>query len=189
MTDETRTRIAIVGSRDLVVTVDQLGRLLRFVGGEHFTMLLSVQTLTILTGDCPRGVDLAARRFAVHHQLPLEVYCAGDIRKLGGLLEYDRLTVVKCSDWHPSRDGKAAGPIRNRRVVKAADLVALLWTGTSSGSRSVYDITTSERRPLLDARYGDEKTPCNRDNPRSQIVEGWSFTYHWGSLMPSDPIS
>lgn len=78
-----------------------------YVGG------LSVQPSppTIVSGGA-RGVDSLAEEVAE---------------------EYGMETLIFPADWE--RHGKSAGFIRNREIVKAADLVVAFWNGSSRGTR------------------------------------------------------
>ncbi|BDI29476.1 hypothetical protein CCAX7_15270 [Capsulimonas corticalis] len=65
----------------------------------------------IISGGA-RGVDTAAARYARAHGIPLT-----EIR----------------ADWSL---GRRAGPLRNREIVAACDLVLAFWDGSSPGTRS-----------------------------------------------------
>ncbi len=69
--------------------------------------------ITILSGHCA-GVDQMAERYAKEHGLDLEIFPA---------------------DW--AKYGRAAGPMRNREMVKQADGVIAFWDGKSKGTASL----------------------------------------------------
>ena len=62
-----------------------------------------------------RGVDTAAARYARAHNIPLT-----EIR----------------ANWSL---GRRAGPMRNREIVAASDLVLAFWDGVSPGTRSTLE--------------------------------------------------
>lgn len=66
---------------------------------------------TVIVTGCARGVDEAARRAAAACGLSVEVFRA---------------------EW--DTHGKAAGPLRNTRLVAAADRVVAFWDGHSRGT-------------------------------------------------------
>lgn len=67
----------------------------------------------ILVGDCPTGVDDSVRKWAAYRGFKTTVFEA----------DWDRL-------------GRAAGPERNRRLVKDADFLIAFWDGKSKGTLS-----------------------------------------------------
>lgn len=71
------------------------------------------EELTFLSGHCA-GVDLMAERYAQERGLALEIFPA---------------------NW--AKYGRAAGPIRNREMVKRADVVIAFWDGASRGTKSL----------------------------------------------------
>ena len=53
---------------------------------------------------------------------------------------------VHLPDWN--KHGKAAGPIRNRAIIEAADEVVAFWDGSSRGTRSSIEIAKALCKPL-----------------------------------------
>lgn len=49
------------------------------------------------------------------------------------------------ANWN--RDGKAAGPIRNREMAKYADAAVIIWDGESPGSRNMVDEMIRAKKP------------------------------------------
>ncbi len=72
-------------------------------------------SITILSGGC-KGADKLGERYAAEHRYTLEIYKA---------------------DW--KRYGKAAGPIRNQKMARDADIVICFWNGKSRGTKSMID--------------------------------------------------
>ena len=69
-------------------------------------------SLTIISGHCS-GVDMMGEQYAKEHGLGLEIFAA---------------------DW--KKYGRAAGPIRNKKMVDAADYIIAFWDQTSRGTKS-----------------------------------------------------
>ena len=67
----------------------------------------------IVSGGC-RGVDEAGEAFAEYYDL--------------------KLTIME-AEW--GKWGKAAGPIRNRKMAEYADALFVIWDGKSSGSKNM----------------------------------------------------
>ncbi|NBO70785.1 DUF2493 domain-containing protein [bacterium] len=49
------------------------------------------------------------------------------------------------ANWN--RDGKAAGPIRNREMAKYADAAVIIWDGNSAGTRNMIDEMIRAKKP------------------------------------------
>ena len=69
-----------------------------------------LQPTEIISGGA-NGADALGERYAREYGLKLTTYTP---------------------DWQ--RFGKAAGPIRNEQIIKAADLVLAIWDGKSTGT-------------------------------------------------------
>jgi hypothetical protein len=81
-------------------------------------MLYKSNYPTIIVGDCPTGVDNIVRQFCYLHGWPVEVFEA---------------------DW--LRQGRAAGPIRNRAMVDTKpDLCLGFPKGSSPGTRNAISL-------------------------------------------------
>ena len=80
--------------------------------------------LIILSDGC-RGTDSLAKQYAIAHSYAWECYPA---------------------EW--ARYGKAAGPIRNRRMVECADYVIAFWDQKSRGTRSLIEYAERAQTPL-----------------------------------------
>ena len=76
-------------------------------------MMEPTATLVFISGKCS-GADMLGERYAEENGATLEYYPA---------------------DW--KKYGRAAGPIRNRQIVTAADYIICFWDGKSKGTRSV----------------------------------------------------
>jgi hypothetical protein len=66
-----------------------------------------------------------------------DVIITGDARGTDALVkeEFGERAIVFKADW--DKENRAAGPIRNQRVVDAADRVIIYWDGISRGSADV----------------------------------------------------
>ncbi len=89
-------RVAIIGSRSL--TIDDLGR------------YLPPDVTEIVSGGA-RGVDTAAREYALSHNIPLREF----------LPEYEKY-------------GRRAPLVRNDLIVANCDLLLAFWDGVSRGT-------------------------------------------------------
>jgi hypothetical protein len=78
---------------------------------------------TVVSGGA-KGVDALGERYAVEMNLPLHIYEA---------------------DWE--QHGRAAGPIRNRKMAENADALIAIWDGKSKGTKNM--IETAEKKGLL----------------------------------------
>jgi len=74
------------------------------------------EKITFISGKC-RGADRIGEEYA---------------RKNGYEIEYFS------ADW--KRYGRAAGPIRNKEMVKSADLIVCFWDEESRGTKSLIEI-------------------------------------------------
>lgn len=70
------------------------------------------------------GIDTLGERWALAHNIPIKEMPA---------------------NWN--RDGKAAGPIRNREMAKYADAAVIIWDGKSAGTRNMVDEMIRAKKP------------------------------------------
>lgn len=101
-------KLIIAGSR----TLDIDDRAIR--GAISLHGLDDVPVSEIISGGCPKGVDLAAQRYA-----DVWYTCYKEFR----------------ADW--AKHGTAAGPIRNKAMAAYGDALLLIWDGKSRGSASM----------------------------------------------------
>jgi len=75
------------------------------------------------------GADCLARKFA----------------EMNGFAETRRFT-----EFLPLWDkyGKAAGPIRNEKIIRACDEVVVFWDGNSAGTRSALKFAKKHKKPV-----------------------------------------
>ena len=78
---------------------------------------------TVVSGGA-KGVDSLGEQYAEAMNIPLHVYKA---------------------DWE--RHGRAAGPIRNRKMAENADALIAIWDGKSRGTKNM--IETAQKLKLL----------------------------------------
>lgn len=78
---------------------------------------------TVVSGGA-KGVDALGEKYAVEHNVKLNIYEA---------------------DWETH--GRAAGPIRNRKMAENADALIAIWDGKSRGTKNM--IETAEKKGLL----------------------------------------
>ena len=86
----------------------------------------------VITGGA-EGVDLTAERAARELSIDVDVYLA---------------------DW--DRYGKAAGPIRNQKIVDECDRLVAFYDGTSPGTKNV--ISLASKAGKLDKVFRDQNS-------------------------------
>lgn len=80
-------------------------------------------TISVVVSGGASGVDALGEQYALDRNIPLHIYIA---------------------DW--KRDGKAAGPLRNRKMAENADALIAVWDGKSKGTKNM--IETAEKMGL-----------------------------------------
>jgi predicted Rossmann fold nucleotide-binding protein DprA/Smf involved in DNA uptake len=80
--------------------------------------------ITEVVSGCARGIDAAGDAYALEHGIRVSYFPA---------------------DWR--RDGRAAGPIRNRKMAAYADALLAVWDKKSRGTKNMID---EARRARLD---------------------------------------
>jgi hypothetical protein len=73
---------------------------------------------TVVSGGAP-GIDSLGEQYAEEMNLKLNIYQA---------------------DWE--RHGRAAGPIRNRKMAENADALIAIWDGKSRGTKNMIETAT-----------------------------------------------
>ena len=114
--------LLVAGSREIDRHVHEIGDLISTAR----VTLASVTPLvfhTLLHGGA-RGVDTIAGDWARRRGFEVKVMPA---------------------DW--DQYGKAAGMIRNKEMVEAADAAIVIWNGRSSGTKSTIDLLVHHMRP------------------------------------------
>lgn len=98
-----------------------------FTDYETFRATLdTVPDITCVVSGGARGADSMAERYANEKGLPTEIYPA---------------------DW--ALHGKAAGHIRNRDIIEAADKVIAFWDLQSKGTKGALQIADSLHKPFV----------------------------------------
>lgn len=82
---------------------------------------------TLVISGHARGADLLGEKWALEHGITLEVY------------------PITGEAW--TRNGKAAGPIRNHEMAINAEALIALWDGKSKGTKNMID--TAKRKKLM----------------------------------------
>lgn len=93
-------------------------------------VLDGVANITRVVSGGADGADTLAARFARERGIELQVFLP---------------------DW--AQYGKAAGPIRNRLIVEASDVVVAFWDGTSRGTASTIAIAKELGKPCSVVDY------------------------------------
>lgn len=81
-------------------------------------------TIIIVSGGC-RGADMLGLRYAAENKMDFEIYKA---------------------DW--THFGRAAGPLRNRRMAEVCDYVICFWDGKSKGTFSMIQEAKRLNKPI-----------------------------------------
>lgn len=68
---------------------------------------------SIISGGCRSGADAMAEKYAKENRIPIKIIPP---------------------DWN--KYGRAAGPIRNKEIVKNSTYILAFWDGKSSGTKS-----------------------------------------------------
>jgi hypothetical protein len=92
---------------------------------DQYLQKLDDNDITFISGRCS-GVDTAAERYAE---------------------EKGFKTLLFPAEW--DKYGKAAGPIRNKKMVEAADIVIAFWDGRSRGTRSLIEFARKANKRLI----------------------------------------
>ena len=93
---------------------------------EHLERVLLPWLPAHIVSGGARGADALAARLAETHNLPI--------------------TIIK-PDW--AQYGRAAGPIRNRAIVDAADIVIAFWDHSSKGTKSALDYARQKQKTII----------------------------------------
>ena len=83
------------------------------------------EEIVIISGHCS-GVDIMGERYAAENGFTVEIFMA----------EWDKY-------------GRAAGPIRNEKMVDIADLVIAFWDGKSRGTKSLIKYAERAGKELI----------------------------------------
>lgn len=97
-----------------------------FADYEHLRRVLQAWLPAEIISGGAQGADTLAQRLAQEENLPI--------------------TVIK-PDWR--QFGRAAGPIRNRAIVDASDMVVAFWDGQSRGTASTLEYARAKNIPVL----------------------------------------
>ena len=80
--------------------------------------------ITEVVSGGAKGVDRLGEQYAMIRNIPLHIYEA---------------------DWE--RNGRAAGPLRNKKMAENAEALIAIWDGVSRGTKNM--IETAEKHGLL----------------------------------------
>ncbi len=81
-------------------------------------------TLIFVSGGC-RGADALGERYAAENGLKTEKYPA---------------------DWE--KYGRAAGPMRNKKIAEISDYIICFWDGQSKGTKSLLRFAEKSQKPV-----------------------------------------
>ena len=93
---------------------------------DHIELVSKTIKITeVVSGKCPTGVDKFGEEWAASKGIPVKPFPA---------------------DW--KKNGRAAGPIRNRQMAEYADLLIVVTTGDSKGSFNMIDEMNKLGKPV-----------------------------------------
>lgn len=81
-------------------------------------------TITEVVSGCATGVDWLGEQWARANDIPIKEMPA---------------------NW--DRDGKSAGPMRNRMMAEYADAAVIIWDGESRGTRNMIENMIRRKKP------------------------------------------
>ena len=87
------------------------------------------EEIVIISGHCS-GVDLMGERYAEENGFRVKLFFP---------------------EW--KKYGRAAGPIRNKKMVECADLVIAFWDGKSKGTRSLIEYAQNDEKETVVIKF------------------------------------
>ena len=81
--------------------------------------------IIIISGHCS-GVDIMGEKYAAENGFNVEIFLP---------------------EW--KKYGRAAGPIRNKKMVECADLVIAFWDGSSKGTSSLIKYAQNSQKEVI----------------------------------------
>lgn len=127
----------------------------------------------ILSGGAS-GVDELGAKYALENDIPLETYPA---------------------EWHVH--GKAAGPIRNRKMAENADALIAIWDGQSKGTKNMIETAMHYNLVIHVLRLDFLPNPTSEAAELALFLEpetpkglhGWKTEFKLGSLEEAEEFS
>ena len=113
-------RIIIAGCRTFTCYAEAKKTICR-----DLALFKSVESFLLLSGGC-RGADQLGERFAKEAGWKIEQYLP---------------------EW--KKYGRAAGPLRNKRMIDHCDAVICFWDGKSKGTRSLIQYAQKSEKKLF----------------------------------------
>lgn len=89
--------------------------------------MLNINNITEIVCGGAKGVDSEGQHFASHMNLPVKMFRA---------------------DW--DKNGKVAGPMRNKQMAEYGDLLLLIWDGESKGSKNMQLEIQKLKKPVYE---------------------------------------
>ena len=129
MTEVKTIKLIIAGSRTIDLSINQM----RDIFDIFFPVLNLNETFEIVSGGAS-GVDKTAKEFVKDCN-------NNDFYWISKYTEF-------LADWETH--GKAAGPIRNKKMAEYADRLLLIWDGESRGSKSMKNEMTKLNKPIYE---------------------------------------
>jgi len=107
---------------------------------------LKLEVTEVVSGNCKDSPDVSGEHWALVKGLNLQLFEA---------------------DWE--KEGKAAGPVRNKKMAEYADVALIFWDGASRGSKNMADHMHRKKKPV-------HVVKCKKDNDNIIFTIG-NFEY------------
>lgn len=103
-----------------------------FANAALMSRTLDSLSITCVVSGGAKGADELAAAYAVRRGIPVEVFKP---------------------DWSI---GRAAGPVRNRKIIEACEQVVAFWDGRSRGTADAIAKARSAGRPVIVVQFSDD---------------------------------
>ena len=91
-----------------------------------------LSSVTEVVSGGATGIDTSGENFAREFKLPITRFLP---------------------DW--DTHGRAAGPLRNKKMAQYGDVLLLIWDGSSKGSKSMKSEMKKLNKPIVEVIYGN----------------------------------
>lgn len=97
----------------------------RFYDYEAMKEVLDGEEISLIVSGGAKGTDTLAERYAKEYNIPF---------------------IVHLPKW--DKYGRAAGPIRNKLIVRDSDRIIAFWDGQSRGTKSTIELAEKAGKPV-----------------------------------------
>ncbi len=128
------------------------------------SVLIIAGSRNVPVQDADRLVSQAMQHFGLHPGKIIEGGARGIDRSGFGYAVTNRIQHEEHpADW--KRHGKAAGPIRNRKMAEVADALLLIWDGKSRGSANMLKEAEARDLTIYQYRFNESYVPTLAMSP------------------------